>query len=86
MIIRGLTKKIVVTRLVVGHTHADIDAKFAKIWMKIRNMHVLTAQHYEQLITSALKSTKHVSKVVDLLVIPDYALLLNGMNANKTSK
>ncbi len=42
LVAKGLTKHIVLTRLMVGHTHEDIDSKFAKIWGKIRRAYVLT--------------------------------------------
>ena len=31
LVARGLTTKIVISRLPVGHTHEDIDATFAKL-------------------------------------------------------
>lgn len=36
LIVHRLTKKIVLTRLMVGHTHCDIDAFFGQIWKRIR--------------------------------------------------
>ena len=38
----GLVEIIYYTRLPVGHTHEDIDAKFAKIWKYMRLKSVLT--------------------------------------------
>jgi len=32
---KRLTRKIVLSRLLVGHTHEDIDAIFALIWKKL---------------------------------------------------
>ena len=65
-------------RLLVGHTHADIDAKFGTIWTKIRNQHVLTPQRYASLIASALESKANYYEVSvkDIFVIPDYKTLL----------
>ncbi len=40
----NVTKKIVITRLPVGHTHEDIDSKFAKIWVGLRNKSVVSPQ------------------------------------------
>lgn len=37
IIARGLTKKIVLTRLMVGHTHSDIDGVFGRLWTSIRS-------------------------------------------------
>lgn len=42
LIIRRLCKKIVLTRLPVGHTHENIDGKFALIWVEARNETILT--------------------------------------------
>lgn len=36
LIIRKLTKKVVLTRLLVGHTHLDIDGVFGKLWTSLR--------------------------------------------------
>lgn len=33
---RGLTKKIVLTRLMVGHTHLDLDGKYGTLWVSLR--------------------------------------------------
>ena len=35
LVARGLIRKLVLTRLPVGHTHEDIDAKFAKFGLKL---------------------------------------------------
>lgn len=42
LIVRRLCKKVVLTRLPVGHTHENIDAKFALIWVEARNETILT--------------------------------------------
>ena len=69
----GLTNEIVLSRLPVGHTHEDIDAKFAKIWTAARNTHVLTPHHYNDLILKALGGISKLKVlVVDIFVIPDY--------------
>ena len=44
IVAKGLTKRLLITRLPVGHTHEDIDSKFAKIWVALRNKHVSTSQ------------------------------------------
>ena len=44
LIARGVVSKIVFTRLPVGHTHEDIDAKFAKLWEAFRTSSVHTPQ------------------------------------------
>ena len=74
LVARRVFKKIVLCRLPVGHTHEDIDAKFAKIWNCIRSKHVLTPQEYNAAIRAALVSSEHSIRcnVVDLFVVPDY--------------
>lgn len=36
LVSKRLVKKVVLSRLLVGHTHADSDADFARIWSNIR--------------------------------------------------
>ena len=72
LIARRLCKKIVLTRLMVGHTHEDIDAKFGNLWTFIRNKFVYTPQQYELFIKRALSTKTHACEVVDLHAIPDY--------------
>ena len=68
---RGLTNKIRLTRLMVGHTHEDIDGKFALIWKKIRSAHVLSPNEYVKFIKYAC--SKEATEVVDVFSIPDYS-------------
>lgn len=77
IIARGLTKRIVFSRLMVGHTHADIDAVFGRLWKSVRNAHVNTPQEYQNMIESSL-SLKGIydAKVHDLFTVPDYSSLL----------
>ena len=35
LVAKGIVKKLVLTRLLVGHTHCDIDAIFGVIWKKV---------------------------------------------------
>jgi hypothetical protein len=80
LIIRGLTKKVVLTRLVVGHTHADIDSVFGRLWTAIRNMHVRTPQEYAAMIAKTLSVFgKYDAQVVDLFVVPDYNKILGPL-------
>jgi hypothetical protein len=78
LVARRVCKKVVLTRLMVGHTHEDIDSKFGTLWKKIRSRFVLTPQQYEAQIIKALSTNKHACKVVDLLAIPDYKKLLDA--------
>ena len=55
MVARRLVTKIILTRLPVGHTHEDVDGKFALIWRRIRDSHVLTPSQYDAAIRQALQ-------------------------------
>ena len=55
LIHRGLTTKVVLTRLVKGHTHEDIDSMFGVIWTRFRGEHLLTPQSAKALFESVYK-------------------------------
>jgi hypothetical protein len=76
LVSRRLISRIVLTRLLVGHTHEDIDGKFALIWNKIKNCHVLTPSEYATAIALALKHKSLFVAIHDLFVVPDYTALL----------
>lgn len=80
IVARGLTKKFVITRLIVGHTHEDIDALFGKIWEYIKEEMALTPQAYERLILKALSKPNRPVKVVDIFAVPDYKSLLEQLH------
>lgn len=61
-------RKIVLTRLLVGHTHEDIDAIFGKIWKKCREQHILSPQQYMEMIIEALRNRKIPCEVIDVFV------------------
>jgi len=71
----GLTKKIVLTRLPVGHTHEDIDGKFGTIWQHNKMFNILTPQKQAELTVRAF--SEQIKKgfkvgVEDVFVVPDY--------------
>jgi hypothetical protein len=72
LVARGICKRIILSRLMVGHTHEDIDGRFAKIWTRVRNAYVLTMSQYKTNIKAALSREEMPCKVVDLFAIPDY--------------
>jgi hypothetical protein len=76
LVAKGLTKHIVLTRLMVGHTHEDIDSKFAKIWGKIRRAYVLTNSAWEIAIESILSKKHMPCKCKDIFAICDYVSYL----------
>jgi hypothetical protein len=79
LVARGVTKKIVLARLMVGHTHEDIDSKFALIWRRIRSAFALTMSHYKSQVEGALHTNGLTSEVIDLFAIPDYDKLLRPL-------
>ena len=73
LVIRGLTKRIVLTRLPVGHTHEDIDARFALIWKRAQLAHLLTLSQYSRMAISATSvNCPFPSNVIDIYAVPDY--------------
>lgn len=56
LVARRLTRKVVLTRLPVGHTHEDIDAVFGNIWRELMNCKVITPQEYAQLVLLATQN------------------------------
>jgi hypothetical protein len=80
LVAKGIVHNLVITRLPVGHTHEDIDAKFAKIWVMLRSQHIATMSAYKELIIKALTGTdeklKMPCEVIDIFVVPDYVSVL----------
>jgi len=76
IIARRLTKKIVLSRLMVGHTHEDIDARFGVIWSSIRQEHVLSPQMYASMIRRSFDRSFPV-EVEDIWIVPNYTKLLS---------
>jgi hypothetical protein len=72
LVARGVVSRIFLSRLMVGHTHEDIDGRFAKIWTRVRNAYVLTMNQYKTNIEESLNREELPCKVVDLFAIPDY--------------
>lgn len=68
-------KKIVLTRLPVGHTHEDCDAQFGVIWRATRNESICTPQEYKKLVLRCLGGGKKAVRVVDLMAVPDYEVI-----------
>jgi hypothetical protein len=72
----GLTKRIIITRLPVGHTHEDIDGKFGVIWNHNKMWNILTPQRQAFLtkvaFTCLTSSGKFKVRVEDVYAVPDY--------------
>jgi len=75
-------RKIVLTRLPVGHTHEDIDAIFGKIWKKYREQHILSPQQYMEMIIEALRNRKIPCEVIDVFCTPDYKDFMSPFISN----
>ena len=71
----GGVRKIIITRLPVGHTHEDIDGIFGIISKYIVKLHLITPQAYKRAIYDALRRKGSLQYlVVDIWVIPNYCL------------
>lgn len=71
----GLTKRIFLTRLPVGHTHEDIDGKFGNIWQYTKMFNILTPQRQAELTVLAFReqiSRGFEVNVEDVVAVPDY--------------
>ena len=56
----------------VGHTHEDIDARFALIWKRVRSAFVLCMSQYKKGIEQAVSRDALPCKVKDIFTVPDY--------------
>jgi hypothetical protein len=62
----------------VGHTHEDIDARFALIWKRVRSAFVLCMSQYKKAITQALNREMLPCDVPDIMTVPDYTSWISG--------
>jgi hypothetical protein len=76
LIAKGLTKNITLSRLITGHTHEDIDAKFAKIWQKIKRGYIMTPDQWEEAITDILGKPNLPCNVHSIFAVPNYTQFL----------
>jgi len=72
IISKRLCKKIILSRLMVGHTHCDIDAVFGRLWKHMRNRAVLSPSEYARIIEESLTTSTYQTKVKDIFIVPDY--------------
>jgi hypothetical protein len=72
LVAKGLTKKIILSRLPVGHTHEDIDAVFGKLWKYIGDKCVMTPQAYKRALEFALLNRNVQVQVEDIFCVPNY--------------
>ena len=83
MVARRLVTTVFFERLPVGHTHEDIDGVFSRIWIRMRDLGVITPQDYKRLVTAAIapkaadpNGGKTRMKFVDIFCIPDYKVIM----------
>ena len=77
LVAKGLCLKVVLTRLLPGHTHEDIDALFALIWTLVRDEIVLSPSEFEAAIRKAFKMFDDVD-VVDIHAVPNFFKYYEG--------
>lgn len=78
LVAKRLTRRIVLSRLPVGHTHEDIDAIFALIWDHMKNNKALSPKVYADMVAFAVRNKAPVVDVKDIWAVPDYGLFLKG--------
>ena len=86
LVSRRLTRKVVLTRLPVGHTHEDIDAIFGKIWKFIDGEAVFTPQGYERALRFAMKQRDVDIHIDDILCVPDYTTYMEPFIDSKLNR
>jgi hypothetical protein len=78
LILKGLTTKVVLTRLPVGHTHEDIDAQFGHIWTALRLEFVLSPDIQKTFAMKGLGNSKTQVRWTDVYCVPDYSAFFDG--------
>jgi hypothetical protein len=76
MVSKRLTRKIVMTRLMVGHTHEDIDGIFGLIWEKMKVRKCMTPRIFSKLLMDACRNKEKIIEVHDIWAVPDYTKYL----------
>ncbi|MFY7730220.1 MAG: hypothetical protein ACOVRN_11940 [Flavobacterium sp.] len=76
LVARKLTTRVVLSRLIPGHTHEDIDSKFGIIWQRIRGTHVFTPQQWSRVIETCLTKEKNVMPCKVYLCVKLFCLCL----------
>ncbi len=74
LVARDIFSTIYLTRLPVGHTHEDIDARFGVLWRAIRDKTVITPKEYEEIMHKAFSSEGMKFYLEDIFAVPDYKL------------
>jgi hypothetical protein len=77
LVAKGLCLKVVLSRLLPGHTHEDIDALFALIWNMVRDEIILTPSEFEAAMRKAFNKVRDV-EVLDIHAVPNYLKYFDG--------
>ena len=75
IVARRLTKTIYLSRLLKGHTHEDIDARFGVLWQFFCLLDVLSPQDYKRFVEAAF-GPRTPAKLEDIWVVPDYSKIV----------
>jgi hypothetical protein len=78
LVARGLFQKVVLSRLLVGHTHEDIDAMFGMIWTAFREAHIHTPTEFKSKFLKEFENHPIPVSLDDVFAVPDYANSLAG--------
>lgn len=76
LVVMRLVQVIQISRLMVGHTHIDVDGYFGRLWKFIRTMHLHTIGAYFTAVVIALSTAVMKCFVKDIYVVPNYTKLL----------
>jgi hypothetical protein len=80
-----MTLNIYLTRLPVGHTHEDIDARFGKLWVYIRSKIILSPSQWAKVMEECYGSSKLPFRQEDIMVLPNYKALFEPYLDQKLS-
>jgi hypothetical protein len=75
--VKRCCREVYYTRLPAGHTHKDIDAAFAVLWVCFKALPYLTIQRYKSMIEEAFNASCLHATVEDIYAVPDYSMLLS---------
>lgn len=56
----------------------DIDAKFGRLWKRLRDRYLHSPEEYKKGVLSVLSHPTEIPEVIDVFVIPNYDKLFRG--------
>lgn len=72
LVSKRIVRHMRLTRLMVGHTHFDMDGLFGVIWQKIWKMHIKSPQQFIEAFYSALQKLDVKVNIQPVFAIPDF--------------